>query len=74
MELCSSWPEAGIVLRTLKVSMQRNDLMWIKGAAVDTSGCILEIESVGLADGGERRGRGGHGGTPGQLPGVSPEY
>lgn len=54
--------------------MQRNDLTWIKGAAVDTSGCILEIESVGLADGGEMWGRGGHGGTPGQLPGVSPEY
>lgn len=36
--------------------------MWIKGAAVDTSGCILEIESVGLADGGERWERGGHGG------------
>lgn len=55
--MARSWLNSAYTRKPLKVSVQRNDLMWIKGAAIETektdSGRVLEMGSVRLAVGGE---------------------
>lgn len=74
MGLCRSWPEAGVVLRTLKVSIQRNDLLWVKGAATEI-GQVRDVfwrwnqQSLLI----EGRSSAGGEGVEG-LPEVSPDY
>lgn len=58
--LAKSWVTSECSGKPRKVSKQRNDLMWIQVAAVETErtawGCTLEVKSVGLADGWVGRG------------------